>query len=131
MYDKDSSGHLNAFELRQALTSAGYSVNNKILESLALRYGDSSGQIAFDDFIMCAIKLKAMIGEFKIFDKCLKLNDSLTTMMFKQKSSERGHLTRRRQHSHSRTGSRKLFTLKVLRSQNLMVVMTTALCWCF
>lgn len=63
MYDRDNSGFLNAFELRQALSSAGYSVNNKILEALALRYGDSKGQIFFDDFIMCAIKLKAMIGE--------------------------------------------------------------------
>jgi calpain len=65
MYDKDVSGRLSAFELRQALTSAGYSVNNKVLESLVLRYGDSKGQILFDDFIMCAVKLKCMIEIFR------------------------------------------------------------------
>jgi Ca2+-binding EF-hand superfamily protein len=62
IYDKDNSGHLSAFELRQALQSAGYNVNNKVLEALALRYGDHEGQIWFDDFIMCAVKLRCMIG---------------------------------------------------------------------
>ena len=66
MFDEDNSGHLSSFELRQALTSAGYHVNNHVLQSLVLRYGDSSGQITFDDFIMCAVKLKAMIGKGKI-----------------------------------------------------------------
>jgi len=65
MYDKDNSGHLSAFELRQALHSAGYSVNNKVLEVLCLRYGDSKGQIMFDDFIMCAVKLKCMIEIYR------------------------------------------------------------------
>ncbi|CAL8090943.1 unnamed protein product [Orchesella dallaii] len=65
MYDRDNSGYLSSFELRQALTSAGYSVNNNILQGLVLRYGDASGQIYFDDFIMCAVKLKAMIEIFK------------------------------------------------------------------
>ncbi len=63
IYDKDKSGHLNSFELRRALTSAGYNVNNKVLQALSLRYGDKEGQIWFDDFIMCTVKLKAMIGE--------------------------------------------------------------------
>jgi len=82
MYDKDNSGHLSSFELRQALASAGnhykyttskiyftkknflkgYNVNNKVLESLALRYGNEKGQVMFDDFIMCAVKIKCMIG---------------------------------------------------------------------
>lgn len=63
IYDHDNSGHLSSFELRQALTSAGYHVNNKVLESLVLRYGDPQGQVMFDDFIMCAVKLKCMIGK--------------------------------------------------------------------
>jgi len=65
IYDKDNSGHLSSFELRQALTSAGYQVNNKVLEALALRYGDGNGQIMFDDFIMCAVKLKCMIEIYR------------------------------------------------------------------
>ncbi|CAG7722886.1 unnamed protein product [Allacma fusca] len=65
MFDRDNSGQLSSFELRQALTSAGYQVNNHVLQSLVLRYGDKEGQITFDDFIMCAVKLKAMIEIFK------------------------------------------------------------------
>ena len=65
MFDHDNSGHLSSFELRQALTSAGYQVNNHVLQSLVLRYGDKDGQILFDDFIMCAVKLKAMIGKLR------------------------------------------------------------------
>jgi len=63
MYDHDKSGQLSSFELRQALTSAGYHVNNKVIESLVLRYGDKDGSLYFDDFIMCAVKLKCMMGK--------------------------------------------------------------------
>ncbi|XP_047468422.1 calpain-A-like isoform X1 [Penaeus chinensis] len=62
LYDKDSSGHLCSFELRQALNSAGYRLNNHVCNALMLRYGDDQGQIAFDDFIMCSVKLKTMMG---------------------------------------------------------------------
>ena len=36
LYDKDESGYLSAFELRQALNSAGYRLNNHILNLLNL-----------------------------------------------------------------------------------------------
>ncbi|XP_067007649.2 calpain-A isoform X3 [Anabrus simplex] len=65
MYDKDGSGFLSAFELRQALNSAGYRLNNHILNILVHRYGTKNGMISFDDFMMCAVKLKAMIDMFK------------------------------------------------------------------
>ena len=65
LYDKDASSHLSTFELREALHSAGYNLNNKILNALAHRYSSRDGQIAFDDFIMCAVKLKTMMGEWK------------------------------------------------------------------
>ncbi|GFG39570.1 hypothetical protein Cfor_01000 [Coptotermes formosanus] len=63
LYDKDGSGCLSAFELRQALNSAGYRLNNHILNILAHRYSTKNGMITFDDFMMCAVRLKAMIGE--------------------------------------------------------------------
>ncbi|XP_026481913.1 calpain-A-like isoform X3 [Ctenocephalides felis] len=65
LYDRDGSGCLSAFELRQALNSAGYRLNNHILNILMHRYGTKDGMIAFDDFIMCAVKLKSMIDIFK------------------------------------------------------------------
>ncbi|KAL5286408.1 CAPN1 family protein [Megaselia abdita] len=65
LYDKEGSGRMQAFELRQALNSAGYRLNNRILNALAHRYGSRDGTIAFDDFIMCAVKIKTYIDIFK------------------------------------------------------------------
>lgn len=65
LYDHDNSGKLSAFELRTALNSAGYHLNNKILNGLAHRYG-SNGMVHFDDFIMCAIKMRTMIGKLEL-----------------------------------------------------------------
>ncbi|KAK8765743.1 hypothetical protein V5799_031648 [Amblyomma americanum] len=64
-FDKDGSGYLNTFELRAALNSAGYQVNQHILKALVLRYGNDDGNIAFEDFIGCAVKLRTMIEVFK------------------------------------------------------------------
>ncbi|XP_015833872.1 calpain-A isoform X3 [Tribolium castaneum] len=64
-HDVNESGTLTGFELRNALTSAGYSLNNHILNILMHRYGNKSNEIEFDDFIMCAVKLKIMIELFK------------------------------------------------------------------
>jgi calpain, invertebrate len=65
LYDQNQTNKLNAFELRDALSSAGYHLNNHILNSLVYRYGSSDQTIAFDDFIMCAVKVKTMIAHFK------------------------------------------------------------------
>jgi Ca2+-binding EF-hand superfamily protein len=62
VYDEDQSGNLDSFELRKALNSAGYMINNRILEALVLRYGDDDKCISFEDFIMVCVKLKSMIG---------------------------------------------------------------------
>lgn len=66
LYDKDGSGCLSAFELRQALNSAGYRLNNHVLNILAHRYSTKNGMITFDDYMMCAVRLKAMIGELNL-----------------------------------------------------------------
>ena len=62
LYDKNNMGYIEAYELRTALNSAGYRLNNRILNALAHRYGSRDGKIAFDDFIMCAVKIKTYIG---------------------------------------------------------------------
>lgn len=36
-----------------------------MLNSLAFRYGSANRTIAFDDFIMCAVKVKTMIQHFE------------------------------------------------------------------
>ncbi|XP_052861504.1 calpain-B-like isoform X3 [Anopheles cruzii] len=65
LYDTQGSGRLSAFQLRDALNSAGYHLNNRILNALVHRYGSRSGTIPFDDFIMCAVKIKTMIEIFR------------------------------------------------------------------
>lgn len=63
VHDRDESGKLSTFELRDALESSGYKVSNRVLNALAHRYGTSDGNVAFDDFIMCAVKIKTMMGK--------------------------------------------------------------------
>lgn len=63
MYDKESKGYINGFELRQALNSVGYHLNTHILNIMCHRYATKDGNIMFDDFIMCAVRLKTMIGK--------------------------------------------------------------------
>ncbi|XP_069668699.1 calpain-B-like isoform X3 [Periplaneta americana] len=65
IYEKNRSGFMNAGDLKQALSSAGYHLNYRILNVLVHRYGNLKGEIAFSDFIMCAIRLKAMIVAFR------------------------------------------------------------------
>ncbi|XP_015594777.1 calpain-A isoform X6 [Cephus cinctus] len=79
LYDRDGSGFLNAFELRQALNSAGYRLNNHILNILVHRYGTKDSMITFDDYIMCTVKLKTMIDIFRERDPD-KTNTATFTM---------------------------------------------------
>ncbi|KAK9510517.1 hypothetical protein O3M35_005286 [Rhynocoris fuscipes] len=65
LYDKTNSGYLSPFDLRQALNSAGYRLNNRVLNALCHRYASKDGRIAFDDFMMCAVRLKSMMEIFR------------------------------------------------------------------
>lgn len=65
LYDKENTGYLSPFQLREALNSAGYRLNNHVLNALCHRYSARDGRIAFDDFMMCAVRLKSMIELFR------------------------------------------------------------------
>ncbi|XP_034837476.1 calpain-B isoform X4 [Maniola hyperantus] len=65
LYDTDGRGAIPPQHLRDSLHSAGYTVNAHVLNVLAHRYGSHDGYIQFDDFIMCAVRLKTMIDTFK------------------------------------------------------------------
>ncbi|XP_060807964.1 calpain-B isoform X6 [Amyelois transitella] len=65
LYDTEGRGAIPAHHLRDALHSAGYTVNAHILNVLAHRYGSRDGYIQFDDFIMCSVRLKSMIEIFE------------------------------------------------------------------
>ncbi|XP_047999755.1 calpain-B isoform X4 [Leguminivora glycinivorella] len=65
LYDTEGRGAIPAYHLRDAIHSAGYTVNAHTLNVLAHRYGGQDGYIQFDDFIMCSVRLKTMIETFK------------------------------------------------------------------
>ncbi|KAM8709706.1 hypothetical protein ACLKA7_016503 [Drosophila subpalustris] len=65
LYDTRRSGSIDGFHLRGALNSAGYHLNNRLLNALAHRYGSREGKVPFDDFLMCAIKVKTFIEMFR------------------------------------------------------------------
>ncbi|XP_064089710.1 calpain-B-like isoform X11 [Macrobrachium nipponense] len=85
LYDKDGSGKLCSFELRQALNSAGYRLNNHVCNALMLRYGDKEGKISFDDYIMCSTKLKTMMG---LEDDPERLQEFIDEIMAEQEARE-------------------------------------------
>ena len=41
---------------------AGFLVSNSTFKCLVMRYSDQQGQVHFDDFILCAVRLKTMFG---------------------------------------------------------------------
>ncbi|XP_075214527.1 calpain-A-like isoform X2 [Lycorma delicatula] len=85
LYCKEETGYLSAFELRQALNSAGYHLNNHILNILVHRYASKDCKISFDDFIMCAVRLKSMMDQFQERDP----NNTNTATFTKEEWVER------------------------------------------
>ncbi|KAM8947032.1 calpain-9 [Pelodytes ibericus] len=67
--DTDKSGTMSSYELRLALKSAGFQLNNLVLQLVVLRYADESYQIEFDDFLNCLIRLENACRVFKALDR--------------------------------------------------------------
>ncbi|KAJ7341037.1 hypothetical protein JRQ81_004703 [Phrynocephalus forsythii] len=62
--DTDYSGTIDAHELRSALKEAGFTLNNKVQQSLVLRYACSKLTIDFDGFLACMIRLETLFSKF-------------------------------------------------------------------
>ncbi|KAB5579088.1 hypothetical protein PHYPO_G00190710 [Pangasianodon hypophthalmus] len=62
-YDVDKSGTMSSFELRMALESAGFKLNNHIFQLIILRYTEQDLSINFDDFVTCLVRLETMFSE--------------------------------------------------------------------
>lgn len=42
---------------------SGFKLSNKTFSTLVMRFANRKGEIEFGDFILCAIKLKTMLGK--------------------------------------------------------------------
>ncbi|XP_043367650.1 calpain-8-like [Dermochelys coriacea] len=67
--DTDYSGTIDAYEMRNALQEAGFTLNNKLQNIIAIRYAGSKMTIDFDGFVACMIRLETLFKMFQLLDK--------------------------------------------------------------
>ncbi|XP_026869541.2 calpain-9 [Electrophorus electricus] len=80
-FDTDRSGRMSSYELRLALKAAGIKLNNKLLQMMALRFGDEKNEIDFDDYLTCIVRLENM---FRVFQALDEYNRGEITLNFQQ-----------------------------------------------
>uniref|UniRef100_A0A3Q3H3A6 Calpain, small subunit 1 a n=1 Tax=Labrus bergylta TaxID=56723 RepID=A0A3Q3H3A6_9LABR len=59
-YDADGSGVIGADELPKAFTAAGFPLNDQLFHMIIRRYSDEGGNMDFDNYIGCLVRLDAM-----------------------------------------------------------------------
>ncbi|KAK6290887.1 hypothetical protein J4Q44_G00387110 [Coregonus suidteri] len=67
-FDLDKSGCMSSYEMRLALESAGFKLNNRLNQVLVARYSENE-VIDFDNFVCCLVKLEAMFKAFQELDR--------------------------------------------------------------
>jgi len=66
--DRDGSGVICARELPAAFKAAGFPLNDQMFKMIIRRYSDEHGDMDFDNFIGCLVRLDAMCRAFKTLD---------------------------------------------------------------
>ncbi|VTJ66451.1 Hypothetical predicted protein [Marmota monax] len=61
--DYNHLGTMDAHEMRTALKKAGFTLNNQVQQTIAMRYACSKLGIDFDGFIACMIRLETLFSE--------------------------------------------------------------------
>ncbi|XP_034746166.1 calpain small subunit 1a isoform X1 [Etheostoma cragini] len=67
--DTDCSGYIGANELPSAFRAAGFPLNDQLFNMIIRRYCDENGNLDFDNYIGCLVRLDAMCRAFKTLDK--------------------------------------------------------------
>ncbi|XP_017315398.1 calpain small subunit 1a [Ictalurus punctatus] len=68
-FDADQSGMIGADELPKAFQAAGFPLNDQLFQLIIRRYSDEKGNMDFDNYIGCLVRLDAMCRAFKTLDK--------------------------------------------------------------
>lgn len=68
-YDSDGSGVISADELPNAFRAAGFPLNDQLFSMIIRRYSDEEGNMDFDNYVGCLVRLDAMCRAFKTLDK--------------------------------------------------------------
>ncbi|KAF7653498.1 hypothetical protein LDENG_00082250 [Lucifuga dentata] len=68
-HDADCSGMICSRELPHAFKAAGFPLNDQLYQLIIRRYSDEHGDMDFDNFIGCLVRLDAMCRAFKTLDK--------------------------------------------------------------
>jgi len=76
-YDADKSGMICSKEVPKAFKAAGFPLNDQLYQLIIRRYSDEHGNMDFDNFIGCMVRLDAMCRAFKTLDKDNSGNISL------------------------------------------------------
>jgi len=67
-YDRDKSGDMDTYELRDLLSTQGFTVGTDVLASLVRRYSNKKGRVNFDDFVQICCRVKSVHDAFKKFN---------------------------------------------------------------
>nr|XP_023823846.1 calpain small subunit 1-like isoform X2 [Salvelinus alpinus] len=68
-YDTDGSGVIGADELPNAFRVAGFRLNDQLFQMIIRRYSEENGDLDFDNYIGCLVRLDAMCRAFNTLDK--------------------------------------------------------------
>ncbi|KAG5844110.1 hypothetical protein ANANG_G00158010 [Anguilla anguilla] len=68
-FDVDKSGTMSSYEMRMALQSAGFKLNNHLFQLIILRYAEPENlNVDFDSFLTCLVRLETMFKTFRTMD---------------------------------------------------------------
>ncbi|XP_069500404.1 calpain small subunit 1 [Ambystoma mexicanum] len=68
-FDADRSGTIGPNELPGAFEAAGFRLNEQLYKMIIRRYSDENGNMDFDNYIGCLVRLDSMFRSFKALDK--------------------------------------------------------------